>query len=35
MRRVPVKKDGKVVAFELEARLKEKFLTGYRGDGRR
>jgi primosomal protein N' (replication factor Y) len=30
MRRVPVKKDGKVVAFELEARLKEKFLTGYR-----
>lgn len=29
MRRVPVKKDGKVVAFELEERLKEKFLTGY------
>ena len=29
MRRVPVEKDGKVVSYALEARLKEKFLTGF------
>jgi primosomal protein N' (replication factor Y) len=29
MRRVPVEKDGKVVSYALEARLKERFLTGF------